>query len=149
MKLSEAEDVCRTEWPFYQMENSNDFTFLSQVDKNITVKCKLCPGEKKLSAAVNSTSNLLKHLNRQHRRTLLIDPCSSTDNTAATPVKQAKLDFTSAVQKVTEGELKKMIAGYIVEEMLPLRTVEFPSFRRILNKIPVYGTKYEIWYSLL
>lgn len=44
----------------------------------------------------------------------------------ATPVKQAKLDFTSAVEKMSEGELKKMIAGYIVEEMLPLRTVKSP-----------------------
>ncbi|KAL4009585.1 hypothetical protein ACER0C_003437 [Sarotherodon galilaeus] len=30
-----------------------------------------------------------------------------------------------------------MIEGYVVEEMLPLRTVESPSFRCILNKIPV------------
>lgn len=96
--------------------------------------------KKKLSAAVNSTSNLLKHLTRQHRQTLLSDPCSSTDNTVATPVKQAKLNFTSAVQRVSEGELKK-IAGYIVEEILPLRTVESSSFRLILNKIPVCGKK--------
>lgn len=34
-----------------------------------------------------------------------------------------------------------MIASYVVEEMLPLRTVESPSFRRILNKIPVCGKK--------
>lgn len=129
---------CFAKWKY-----SNYFTFLTQADKNITVKCKLCPGEKKLSAAINSTSNLLKHLTRQHRRTLLSDPSSSssTDNTAATPAKQVKLDFTSAVQKVSEGELKKMIAGYIVEEMLPLRTVESPSFRRILHKIPVCGKK--------
>lgn len=31
-----------------------------------------------------------------------------------------------------------MITGYIVEEMLPLHTVESLSFRRILNKIPVW-----------
>uniref|UniRef100_A0A8C1V5X7 HAT C-terminal dimerisation domain-containing protein n=1 Tax=Cyprinus carpio TaxID=7962 RepID=A0A8C1V5X7_CYPCA len=63
-------------------------------------------------------------------------------NTAATPAKQAKLDLTSAVQKVSEGELKKIIiAGYIVEKMLPLRMVESPSFMRILNKIPVCGKK--------
>nr|XP_055057217.1 uncharacterized protein LOC129441571 [Misgurnus anguillicaudatus] len=134
--MSAEASGCFTKWKY-----SNYFTFLTQADKNITVKCKLCPGEKKLSAAVNSTSNLLKHLTRQHRRTLLSDPCSSTDNTAATPAKQAKLDFTSPVQKVSEGELKKMIAGYVVEEMLPLRTVESPSFRLILSKIPVSGKK--------
>ena len=36
---------------------------------------------------------------------------ASTDNTSATPVKQAKLDFTSPVQKVSEGEFKKIIAN--------------------------------------
>ncbi|KAL4001427.1 interleukin 8 [Sarotherodon galilaeus] len=127
---------------FMKWKYSRHFTFLKQADKNITVICKLCPGEKKLSAAVNSTSNLLKRLTRQHRQSLLSEPSSSsTDNTAATPAKQTKLDFTSATQKVSEGELKKMIAGYVVEEMLPLRTVESPSFRCILNKIPVCGKK--------
>uniref|UniRef100_A0AAZ1XXB0 BED-type domain-containing protein n=1 Tax=Oreochromis aureus TaxID=47969 RepID=A0AAZ1XXB0_OREAU len=96
-------------------------TLKHTTDKNITVICKQCPGEKKLSAAVSSTSNLLKHLTRQHRQSLLSEPSSSSmDNTAATP---------------------KMIAGYVVEEMLPLRTVESPSFRCILNKIPACGKK--------
>uniref|UniRef100_A0A3Q4MX68 BED-type domain-containing protein n=1 Tax=Neolamprologus brichardi TaxID=32507 RepID=A0A3Q4MX68_NEOBR len=114
---------------FMKWKYSRHFTFRKQADKNITVICKLCPGEKKLSAAVNSTSNLLKHLTWQHRQTLLSDSCSSSmDNTTATPAKQAKLDFTSAAQKVSE-------------EMLPLRTVESPSFRCILNKIPVCGKK--------
>ncbi|KAL4008952.1 hypothetical protein ACER0C_002804 [Sarotherodon galilaeus] len=127
---------------FMKWKYSRHFTFLKQADKNITVICKLCPGEKKLSVAVSSTSNLLKHLTRQHRQSLLNEPSSSSmDNTAATPAKQTKLDFTSATQKVSEGELKKMIAGYVVEEMLPLRTVESPSFRCILNKIPVCGKK--------
>lgn len=67
--------------------------------KNITVKCKLCSGEKKLSAAVNSMSNLLKHLTLQHRRTLLSDPCLLTDNTAATPAKEAKL-YTGSAESV-------------------------------------------------
>ncbi|KAL4007527.1 hypothetical protein ACER0C_001379 [Sarotherodon galilaeus] len=126
---------------FMKWKYSRHFTFLKQADKNIMVICKLCPGEKKLSAAV-STSNLLKHLTRQHRQSLLSEPSSSSmDNTAATPAKQTKLDFTSATQKVSEVELKKMIAGYIVEEMLPLRTVESLSFRCILNKIPVCGKK--------
>uniref|UniRef100_A0A3Q4MC22 BED-type domain-containing protein n=1 Tax=Neolamprologus brichardi TaxID=32507 RepID=A0A3Q4MC22_NEOBR len=84
---------------FIKWKYSCHFTFLKQADKNIKVICKLCPGEKKLSAAVNSTSNLLKHLTRH-----------STES-------------------------------YIVEEMLLLRTVESPSFRCILNKIPVCGKK--------
>ncbi|CAI5684955.1 unnamed protein product [Oreochromis niloticus] len=90
---------------FMKWEYSRHFTFLKQADKNITVICKLCPGEKKLSAAVNSTSNLLKHLTRQHRQSLLSEPSSSSmDNTAATPAKQTKLDFSSATQKVSEDK---------------------------------------------
>uniref|UniRef100_A0AAZ1Y1Y5 BED-type domain-containing protein n=1 Tax=Oreochromis aureus TaxID=47969 RepID=A0AAZ1Y1Y5_OREAU len=113
-KMSDSAEAraCFMKWKY-----SRHFTFLKQADKNITVICKQCPGEKKLSAAVSSTSNLLKHLTRQHRQSLL------------------------TTQKVSEGELKKMIAGYVVEEMLPLRTVESPSFRCILNKIPACGKK--------
>lgn len=37
----------------------------------------------------------------------MIDPCTATDETAATRVKQEKLDFKSAVQKMSEAELKK------------------------------------------
>lgn len=42
-----------------------------QNDKNIVVKCKLCPGKKHLSTARNTTSNLLKHLQKQHAKTKL------------------------------------------------------------------------------
>ena len=38
---------------------------------------------------------------------------ASTDNTSATPVKQAKLEFTSPLQKVSEGHLKNIIAKKI------------------------------------
>lgn len=39
------------------------FELISQNDKNISVKCKLClPLPKVLSAAVSSTSNLKKHI---------------------------------------------------------------------------------------
>ncbi|KAL3991392.1 C-C motif chemokine 4 [Sarotherodon galilaeus] len=93
---------------FMKWKYSRHFTFLKQADKNITVICK--------------------HLTRQHRQSLLSEPSSSSiDNTAATPAKQTKLDFTSATQKVSEGELKKMIAGYVS--------------LRLLGKIPVCGKK--------
>lgn len=38
------------------------FGFVGERDKNITVKCKLCLGDKCLSDVKNSTSNLKKHL---------------------------------------------------------------------------------------
>ena len=47
---------------------------------------------------------------------------ASTDNTSETPFTQAKLDFTSPVEKVT---LKKWLQVRLQEEMLPLRNVEW------------------------
>ena len=48
--------------------------------------------------------------------------------------KQQKLDF--GAKAVSGGELKKLVGRYVVEEMLPLNTVESPSFRAIINKVP-------------
>ena len=50
------------------------------------------------------------------------------------PPKQQKLDFSAKL--VSGGELKKLVGQYVVEEMLPLNTVDSPSFRAIINKIP-------------
>ena len=50
------------------------------------------------------------------------------------PPKQQKLD--SRAKQVSGGELKKLVARYVVEEMLPLNIVDLPSFRAIINKIP-------------
>uniref|UniRef100_A0A3Q4G166 HAT C-terminal dimerisation domain-containing protein n=1 Tax=Neolamprologus brichardi TaxID=32507 RepID=A0A3Q4G166_NEOBR len=51
-----------------------------------------------------------------------------------TPPKQQKLDF--GAKPVSYEELKKLVAQYIVEEMLPINTVDSPSFRAIIKKIP-------------
>ncbi|KAI9541246.1 hypothetical protein NQZ68_032250 [Dissostichus eleginoides] len=48
------------------------FEFVRRIDRNVTVRCKLCPGQKLLSTAVNTTSNLNKHLQRTHAKVKLI-----------------------------------------------------------------------------
>lgn len=50
------------------------------------------------------------------------------------PPKQQKLDF--GAKPVSGGELKKLVGQFVVEEMLPLNTVDSPSFHAIINKIP-------------
>ena len=50
------------------------------------------------------------------------------------PPKQQKLDF--GAKPVSGGELKKLFGQFVVEEILPLNTVDSPSFRAIINKIP-------------
>uniref|UniRef100_A0A8C1KYA6 BED-type domain-containing protein n=1 Tax=Cyprinus carpio TaxID=7962 RepID=A0A8C1KYA6_CYPCA len=103
----------RTSWKY-----KHYFEFCDRKNKNITVKCKLCANSKELSTAVNSTSNLLKHLNRVHSTTKLV---TKEDN----------------VTHVTSGQVKRAVAAYVVEEMLPLSTVESQSFRDLLTMIPV------------
>ena len=58
-------------------------------------KCNLCPGDKRLSTALDSTSNLYTHLFRQHGQVKLVArdghaSASTEGQTAATPPKQAK-----------------------------------------------------------
>ena len=47
---------------------SHYFEFVTEMDKNLTVRCTLCAGgrPRQLSTAKNSTSNLKKHLERVH-----------------------------------------------------------------------------------
>ncbi|KAI9519415.1 hypothetical protein NQZ68_028772, partial [Dissostichus eleginoides] len=46
------------------------------------MRCKLCPGQKLLSTAANTTSNLNKHLQRQHANVKLIakDPRTQSED---------------------------------------------------------------------
>ncbi|KAK1883288.1 putative AC transposase [Dissostichus eleginoides] len=50
------------------------------------------------------------------------------------PAKQVKIDLRAT--GLSAAELKKLVAGYIVEDMLPISTVDSESFRRIVEKIP-------------
>uniref|UniRef100_A0A3P9KHU5 HAT C-terminal dimerisation domain-containing protein n=1 Tax=Oryzias latipes TaxID=8090 RepID=A0A3P9KHU5_ORYLA len=60
---------------------------------------------------------------------------TARESRVSLPAKQPKLDF-SREPRVTLEELNQLVAGYIVEEMLPLSTVDSSSFRRIIDKIP-------------
>lgn len=120
---------------------SHYFQYVERKDRNIIVRCTLCPGQKLLSTAVNTTSNLSKHLQRQHANTKLVAKDSRRTDTATecmpTPNKQQRLDF----HQVSKAELDKLVASFIVEEMLPVNTVESPSFRNILSKIQTTGER--------
>uniref|UniRef100_A0A3Q4G1F6 BED-type domain-containing protein n=1 Tax=Neolamprologus brichardi TaxID=32507 RepID=A0A3Q4G1F6_NEOBR len=104
---------------FFSWKYSHYFEFLSTKDFNIKVHCTLCVGEKVLSTFKNTTSNLKKHLESQH----------------------GTVKLTESHQKVlhhpnNKSWILKLVAQYIVEEMLPINTVDSPSFRAIIKKIP-------------
>ena len=50
------------------------------------------------------------------------------------PAKQVKIDLRTT--RLSAAELKKLVAGYIVEDILPISTVDSESFGRIVEKIP-------------
>uniref|UniRef100_A0A8C7XYA4 BED-type domain-containing protein n=1 Tax=Oryzias sinensis TaxID=183150 RepID=A0A8C7XYA4_9TELE len=115
------------------------FTLVGTSGKNVVVRCQLCGESKTFSTAKNSTSNLLKHLKGTHSTTQLVEKevrlATARESRVSLPAKQPKLDF-SREPRVTLEELNQLVAGYIVEEMLPLSTVDSSSFRRIIDKIP-------------
>ena len=49
------------------------------------------------------------------------------------PAKQVKIDLRAT--GLSAAELKKLVAGYILEDMLPNSTVDSESLRRIVEKI--------------
>ncbi|XP_034082438.1 uncharacterized protein LOC117552875 [Gymnodraco acuticeps] len=116
---------------------SHYFELVDNKGKNVSVRCTLCPGQKLLSTAVNSTANLIKHLRGKHASMKLVaqDPRRNEDISSPSP-KQLKLQFLLSKQ-----ELDKLVASFIVEEMLPINTVESPTFRKILSKIPITGDR--------
>uniref|UniRef100_A0A8C6TNZ0 BED-type domain-containing protein n=1 Tax=Neogobius melanostomus TaxID=47308 RepID=A0A8C6TNZ0_9GOBI len=114
---------------------SHYFELVETKGKNVSVRCTLCPGEKLLSAAVNSNANLAKHLKGKHANMKLVAQLPR-GNDGPSP-KQQKLQFHH--HQVSKQELDKRVALFVVEEMLPINTVESPTFRKILSKIPITG----------
>ena len=87
----------------------------------MTVRCTLCPCWKLLSTAANTTSNLTKHLKRQHTHIKFVAK-DLWRNMNKPPSKQPKLSFqqNQKVLTTSKSEMKMLVASYIVEEMLPL-----------------------------
>ncbi|XP_029952487.1 uncharacterized protein LOC115392103 isoform X3 [Salarias fasciatus] len=61
---------------FFSWKYAHYFSFVEQKERNVYVRCNLCLGTKTLSAAANSSSNLLKHLGTQHATTKLVAKAS-------------------------------------------------------------------------
>jgi hypothetical protein len=60
------------------------------------------------------------------------------EDDGASKLKQQKLDFTRSEVKMLEpGEVRRLVAEYVVEDALPLSTVESPAFQKLVSKIPV------------
>ena len=92
---------------------SHYFQFKARKDKNIQVKCTLCPGARCLSTSAKSMSNLSKHWSAQHGNTKLVAKdhalwSSEGVDQQPTPPKQAKL-FSSVGAQVTQKDLNRLL----------------------------------------
>ncbi|XP_041837775.1 uncharacterized protein LOC121637653 isoform X2 [Melanotaenia boesemani] len=133
-----------TDSTFSKWVYSHYFEYTREIEKNITVRCTLCAGgrPRELSTAKNSTSNLKKHLERVHSNHKLEAkrPLASeeTEDDGARKSKQLKLDFTRlAVKILNPGDVRRLVAEYVVEDALPLSTIESSAFQKLISKIPV------------
>ena len=110
------------------------FEFVTEMDKNLTVRCNLCACGRlrELPTAKSNISNLKKHLERVHSNLKLAakQPLASkqVEDDAASKSKQ-QIDFSRPeVKMLHPGELRRLVAEYVMEDALPLSTVESPAF---------------------
>ena len=69
---SPSGEVANTGTAFHGWKYKHYFVLMSGDVKNLRVRCTLCVGNKTLSSAKNTTSNLKKHLNGIHKNTKLV-----------------------------------------------------------------------------
>ena len=124
---------------FYKWKYRHYFTAVEEGDKNMRVECKLCaPSIKTLSSASNTTSNLIKHSNTVHKATPLVpftpEKRKSDENEESYTLKmQCTLP---SIGKLNPTRLRNMDAKYVIEDMLPLSTVESPAFKKLVCGMP-------------
>ncbi len=130
---------------FSKWKYAHYFTLVEHKVKNILVKCKLCLSDSKvLSTAIKSNSNLSKHLRKLHASTKLeANPVSvvTLEVSQAPPAKQQRLDFN---RTVSQGQINKAIARYVVENMQPVSTVKSPAFRQLVSMITCLGGTWQM-----
>ena len=105
---------------------------MDEGDKNLKARCTLCSASTKpLSCAKNTSFNFKKHLDNVHKTVNLVTILpeergdakrkrSAADNGDNEPERQATLQR----RNVSPREVRKLVTEYIIDDMLPLSTVE-------------------------
>lgn len=89
----------------------------------------------------HTTSNLLKHLRRQQNENLVeihltkYEPSAATeDGCGPTITEQLNLDFNGGqLQSTSYRDVMKLVAGYVVDEMLPILMTDSLSDKSLEN----------------
>uniref|UniRef100_A0A3Q3FXR1 BED-type domain-containing protein n=1 Tax=Labrus bergylta TaxID=56723 RepID=A0A3Q3FXR1_9LABR len=118
-------------------------------DKNIIVKCNLCASATPRELSTSKNSNLKKHLDRCHANTKLTErdaggekrKRAEDESAGKSQTKQQKLSFSRSAVLLEPREVRRQVAEYVVEDMLPLSTVNSPAFKKFVCKIPTNELK--------
>ena len=116
---------------------------MEEGDKNLKARCTLCSASAKpLSCAQNTTSTFKKHLDLVHKTenpTAILPETvkrkrSDEDNRGNWAKRQATLDRRG----ISSKEIGTLVMDYVIEDMLPLTTVESPAFRKLVNELSAH-----------
>ena len=137
---------------FYGWKYRHYFVVVEEGESNLRARCTLCaPSKKPLSSARNTTSNFKKHLDTVHKTTALVgiesELCDTEDNGCATKRgrnEDTEINVGSKAKRqcmfvskgpVSLAKTRSLVSEYVIEDMLPLSTVESPAFRKLVNSI--------------
>ena len=129
---------------FYGWKYSHYFAVVEESDKTLRARCTLCPATKKpLSTARNTTSNLKKHLETVHKTTKLEEKDHGDESRkrrrgsedVSEPRQQKKQRVLLNRSMPSPTTVRRLISEYVVEDVLPLSTVESPAFRKLIGGI--------------
>ncbi|KAE9521781.1 hypothetical protein AGLY_017832 [Aphis glycines] len=154
-----TDDICKTyRLPWSKYDNIFKIIDLKEdfeTYQKFNVRCKYCVSSKLLTADIRTSSNLLKHLEMQHKniwtsqneqsiQTKLkrkTDDCINENfhsnhglemNEKKTKVKSI-LDFSKRNSSVSQNELNLMIQNMIINASLPFNLVEQIDFKNLIT----------------
>ena len=125
---------------FHQWKYSHYFVAIDESEKNMWARCTLCsPSSKPLSCARNTTSNFNKHLDTVHKTVKLVafipEGSKCKRSVEGKVPRSSKRQATLQEKAVLPAAIRGLVAQFIVNDMLPLSTVESPSFRKLINAL--------------
>ena len=133
---------------FHQWKYSHYFVVVEEGDKNMQARCTLCSDSSKpLSCARNTTSNFKKHLDTVHKNVNLVAVIpEGAEGRGRGKRKRTKEDDECEMHKDTKRQsmlqrkvspavVRSLVAEYIIDDMLPLSTVESPAFRKLVCRL--------------
>ena len=128
---------------FHVWKYGHYFKVVEEGSKNIKVRCTLCPPNKTLSSARNTTSSFKAHLARVHKNVILVakevlqvngkGKRKKVSDDQHSEASQPKKQCTISSNSVPSTRLCNLLSECIIKDMLPLSTVESPAFQRLIG----------------